>query len=173
MEGNNIKIRPLFDNVIVKKDEMEEKTKTGIIIQNSDENPALVGTVISVGKDVEEEIKKGDRIMYAPFSGRELGGFLILAQHDIMGIVEDGKEEKKNGKCEKHGRIMLHEDRCHDCRNEETKSIRQELADKKIRELDNISKEMDSQLLGDKVIGKIKKNVACGEEIKQSDLEKK
>lgn len=88
MEGN-IKIRPLFDNVIVEKDEVEEKTKTGIIVQNSDENPALVGKVISVGKDVEEEIKPGDKIMYAPFSGRELGGFLILAQHDIMGVVED------------------------------------------------------------------------------------
>ena len=98
MEGNNIKIRPLFDNVIVKKDEMEEKTKTGIIIQNSDENPALVGTVISVGKDVEEEIKKGDRIMYAPFSGRELGGFLILAQHDIMGIVEKTISEELEDK---------------------------------------------------------------------------
>lgn len=90
MEGN-IKIRPLFDNVIVKKDELEEKSKTGIIITNTDENPALVGTVISVGKDVEEEIKPGDKIMYAPFSGRELGGFLILAQHDIMGVVEEEK----------------------------------------------------------------------------------
>lgn len=88
MEGN-IKIRPLFDNVIVKKDELEEKSKTGIIITNTDENPALVGTVISVGKEVEDEIKVGDRIMYAPFSGRELGGFLILAQHDIMGVVEE------------------------------------------------------------------------------------
>lgn len=88
MEGN-LKIRPLFDSVVVKKDEVEEKTKTGIIITNSDENPALVGTVISVGKEVEEEIQPGNRIMYAPFSGRELGGFLILAQHDIMGVVEE------------------------------------------------------------------------------------
>ena len=87
MEG----IRPLFDNVIIKKDELEEKSKTGIIITGSDDNPALVATVVSVGKDVEEEIKPGDRIMYAPFSGRELGGFLILAQHDIMGVIEEEK----------------------------------------------------------------------------------
>lgn len=91
MEGN-IKIRPLFDNVVVKQDEIEKKSKTGIIITGSDNNPALVGTVISVGKEIDEEIKVGDRIMYAPFSGRELGGFLLLAQHDIMGVVI---EEKK------------------------------------------------------------------------------
>ncbi|NCU32535.1 MAG: co-chaperone GroES, partial [Candidatus Moranbacteria bacterium] len=78
MEGN-IKIRPLFDNVVIKEDEIEEKSKTGIIITGSDNNPALVGTVISVGKEIDEEIKVGDRIMYAPFSGRELGGFLLLA----------------------------------------------------------------------------------------------
>jgi chaperonin GroES len=97
MEGNQ-KIRPLFSNVIVKKDDSEEKSKTGIII-GSDENPALVGTVISVGKELTEEIKPGDKIMYAPFSGRELGGFLILAEHDIMGVVEEEKKEEGNCVC--------------------------------------------------------------------------
>lgn len=91
MEGNNLQIRPLFDNVVVRKDELEEKSKSGIIISGSDNNPALIGTVISVGKEVEDEIKIGDKIMYAPFSGRELGGFLILGQHDIMGIIEEQK----------------------------------------------------------------------------------
>ena len=84
MEG---KIRPLFDNVVVKKEEIEEKTKTGIFV-GSENNPALVGIVESVGNEVEDQIKVGDKIMYAPFSGRELGGFLILSQHDILGVVE-------------------------------------------------------------------------------------
>jgi len=109
MEGNNLKIRPLFDNVVVKKDEVEEKSATGIIITNSDENPALVGTVISVGKDVEDEIKPGDKIMYAPFSGRELGGFLLLAQHDIMGVVEEeyhSKSEQRRVKTLKDGNCV-------------------------------------------------------------------
>lgn len=90
MEGN-IKIRPLFDNVVVKKDEIEEKTKSGIYVE-ANEQTALVGTVVSVGKEVENEITVGDRIMYAPFSGRELGGFLILAQHDIMGVIDEESE---------------------------------------------------------------------------------
>ena len=109
MEGNQ-KIRPLFDNVIVKKDDSEEKSKTGIIV-GSDDNPALVGVVISVGKDLTEEIKVGDKIMYAPFSGRELGGFLILSEHDIMGVIEeDGCKhswiylaEKNVERCDKCG----------------------------------------------------------------------
>ncbi|MDY0388546.1 MAG: co-chaperone GroES [Methanolobus sp.] len=136
MEGN-IKIRPLFDNVIVKKDELEEKSKTGIIITNTDENPALVGTVISVGKDVEEEIKPGDKIMYAPFSGRELGGFLILAQHDIMGVVIQEKEAKKEKfectQCGTQGTPHVQEgfghelfvagERCPNCSNNKWKRI--------------------------------------------------
>lgn len=86
MEGN-YKITPLFDNVLVKKDEVEEKSKTGIIT-GSDQQEMLVGIVVSVGKDIEEQIKAGARVMYAPFSGREFGEFTLLAQHDVMGIIE-------------------------------------------------------------------------------------
>lgn len=86
MEGN-VKIRPLFGNVLVRKEQIEGKTKTGIIL-GQDENPALIGVVEATGKEVEDQIKKGDKIMYAPFSGREMCGFLLLEQHDIIGIIE-------------------------------------------------------------------------------------
>ena len=86
MEGN-YKITPLFDNVLVKKDEVEEKSKTGIIT-GSDQQEMLVGIVVSVGNDIEEQIKAGVKVMYAPFSGREFGEFTLIAQHDIMGIIE-------------------------------------------------------------------------------------
>lgn len=87
MEG--IKIRPLFDNVVIRKDQIEETSKTGIITGSNDQ-PALIGIVVSVGKDVEEEMKPGDKIMYAPFSdsGKEFGDYVVIAQHDIMGIIE-------------------------------------------------------------------------------------
>lgn len=87
MEGN-YKITPLFDNVLVKKDEVEEKSKTGIIT-GSDQQEMLVGIVVSVGKEIEEQIKVGVKVMYAPFSGREFGEFTLLAQHDIMGIIQE------------------------------------------------------------------------------------
>ena len=94
MEGN-YKITPLFDNVLVKKDEVEEKSKTGIIT-GSDQQEMLVGIVVSVGKDIEEAIKVGDKVMYAPFSGREFGEFTLIAQHDLMGILEEKDELKCN-----------------------------------------------------------------------------
>lgn len=90
MEGN-YKITPLFDNVLVKKDEVEEKSKTGIIT-GSDQQEMLVGIVVSVGKEIEEQIKVGVKVMYAPFSGREFGEFTLLAQHDLMGIIEEKNE---------------------------------------------------------------------------------
>lgn len=92
MEGIS-NIRPLFDNVVIRKDQIEETSKTGIITGSSNQ-PALIGLVISVGKDVEEEIKPGDRIMYAPFSdtGKEFGDYVVIAQHDILGVIEQEKQ---------------------------------------------------------------------------------
>lgn len=92
MEGIS-NIRPLFDNVVIRKDQIEETSKTGIITGSSNQ-PALIGLVISVGKDVEEEIKPGDRIMYAPFSdtGKEFGDYVVIAQHDILGVIEEEKQ---------------------------------------------------------------------------------
>ncbi|MCB0363419.1 MAG: co-chaperone GroES [Bdellovibrionales bacterium] len=92
MEGIS-NIRPLFDNVVIRKDQIEETSKTGIITGSSNQ-PALIGLVISTGKDVEEEIKPGDRIMYAPFSdtGKEFGDYVVIAQHDILGVIEEEKQ---------------------------------------------------------------------------------
>ncbi len=85
MEG--IKIKPLFDNVVVEELKEEEQTSTGIIVRTEDAT-VLAGRVLAVGKEVEEEIKVGDTIAYAPFSGRLIAGYLLLGQHDIMGIIE-------------------------------------------------------------------------------------
>jgi chaperonin GroES len=158
-------IKPLFDNVIVEPKKEEEKSKTGIVLSTTNEEQTLTGKVLAVGKDVENDIKVGDFVVYAPFSGKEIGGKLIIGSHDLMGIIEEKKEEgncvctaacgaglghnKKTGICEKHGKVMLHDGKCSECRESENKTIRQELCDKNVRELDQRAKEIDKQLLGE------------------------
>lgn len=37
----------------------------------------------------------------------------------VNGMIDKVNDvEKGAGRCDKHGRIMLHNDKCHDCRNE-------------------------------------------------------
>lgn len=79
-------IKPLTDNLIIKEKKIEEKSKTGIVLTTNNEEQTLTGEVIATGKDVEE-IKKGDKVVYAPYSGKQIGGMLIISQSDIMGIV--------------------------------------------------------------------------------------
>ena len=81
-----MRIKPLGDNIIINPKKVEEKSKTGIVLTTNNEEQTLTGEVVEVGKDVEE-IKKGNKVVYASYSGREIGGKLIISQNDIMGII--------------------------------------------------------------------------------------
>jgi chaperonin GroES len=82
-----MKIRPLGDNIIVKPKKEEETSATGIVLSTNNDEQTLTGEVLAVGKDAND-IKVGDFVVYAPFSGKEIGGKLIIGSHDIMGIIE-------------------------------------------------------------------------------------
>ena len=95
-----IKIRPLHDRVIVKRIEEEEKTKGGIIIPDTAKEKPQEGKILAAGPgDRDEdgnriamEVKVGDRVLYAKYSGTEVKmdgkKMLILRESDILAIVE-------------------------------------------------------------------------------------
>lgn len=98
----DFRIRPLGDRVVVKPVEREEKTKTGIFLPDtaSKERP-MEGTVLAVGegrrddngKLVPMNVKAGDKVIFAKYSGTEFKvddvEYLILSEKDILGIVQD------------------------------------------------------------------------------------
>ncbi len=106
-KGDIVMLRPLGANVVVKADAVEEKTKSGIFIPDtaSKEKP-MQGTVLAVGngavvdgKRVPIDLKVGDSIVFAKycgttvkFEGEEL---LILAERDILAVVEPDTKKKK------------------------------------------------------------------------------
>ena len=92
-------IKPLFDRVVVESVQSEEKTKSGFILPSSAQEKPQTARVVAVGPggvvdgtDVTMEVKIGDVVLYAKYSGSEFKvdgkEFTILRQSDILAIVE-------------------------------------------------------------------------------------
>ena len=92
-------IRPLFDKVVVKQTNKEETTKSGFILPSSAQEKQQTATVVAVGpggvidgKEVTMQVKVGDVVLYAKYSGSEFKvdgeEFTIIRQSDILAIVE-------------------------------------------------------------------------------------
>ncbi len=93
-------IKPLFDKVVVKSIEAEEKTASGIILPGTAQEKPQMAEVVAVGpgglidgKDVAMQVKVGDKVLYSKYSGSEfkIDGqeVIILRQSDILAIVNE------------------------------------------------------------------------------------
>jgi len=91
------KIRPLYDRVLVKRLETEEKTEGGIIIPDTAKEKGQTGKVVAVGtgrlskdgKVTPLQVKEGNVIYFGKYSGTDLGeDHLIIREDEILGIVE-------------------------------------------------------------------------------------
>jgi chaperonin GroES len=90
------------DRVVVKPKGREEQTRGGIILPDTAGEKPQQGEVISVGpgrqlddgKRVELDLKVGDTVLFAKYSGTEFklddDDLLILSERDILGVIESG-----------------------------------------------------------------------------------
>jgi chaperonin GroES len=95
-----MKIRPLYDRIVVKRIEEQETTRNGIIIPDSAKEKPQEGEVIAIGKGkrledgqlVALDIKAGDRILFGKYSGNEikLDGieYIIMREDDVLGVLD-------------------------------------------------------------------------------------
>lgn len=92
-------VKPLFDKVVVKAIEKEEKTAGGFILPSASQEKQATAEVVAVGpggvidgKEVNMQVKVGDKVLYAKYSGSEfkIDGeeLTIIRQSDILAIVE-------------------------------------------------------------------------------------
>jgi chaperonin GroES len=93
-------IRPLQDRILIKRVKEEEKTKGGIIIPDTAKEKPVEGKVIAVGNGAVQkdgtvrklEVKKGDTVLFAKYSGSDIKlegeDHLILREEDILAIIE-------------------------------------------------------------------------------------
>ena len=97
-------IQPLGDRILVKSLEGDEKSPGGIILPDMAKEKPQEGKVMAVGKGrlMEDgtvkplEIKVGDTVLYAKYSGTEVNHgeneFLILREDDILAVLKDAKK---------------------------------------------------------------------------------
>jgi chaperonin GroES len=92
-------IKPLTDRVVIKMVEVEETTKSGIILAGSAKEKPQVAEVVAVGpggivdgKEVKMYVNKGDKVITSKYSGTEIkidnDEYIIVRQGDILAIVE-------------------------------------------------------------------------------------
>ncbi len=95
-----MKIKPLHDRVIVKRNDAEQKTASGIIIPDTAKEKPQEGTVIAVGTGIRKEdgtvlpldVKEGDKVLFGKYAGTEIKidgeELLMMKEDDILGVIE-------------------------------------------------------------------------------------
>lgn len=96
-----MKVRPLYDRILLRRIEAEERTKGGIIIPDSAKEKPLVASVVAVGAGrIDDDgdvtpltVKAGDRVLISKYAGTEVkidgNEHLIVREDDVLGIVEE------------------------------------------------------------------------------------
>lgn len=94
-----MKLKPLFDRVVLKKTELKQKNTFGLVLPETSGEKPLVGEVISVGDGVISDsdtrtmiVKKNDRVVFSKYAGTEIKidntDYIIIRQSDILAILE-------------------------------------------------------------------------------------
>ena len=95
-----MKLNPLSNRVVIKFEEAEEKTKTGIILTASAQEKHHVAEVVAIGPGKITDngavaamtVKVGQRVIASKYAGTlvKLDGveYTILSEDDILAIVE-------------------------------------------------------------------------------------
>lgn len=92
-------IKPLEDRVVLKMVEVDQTTKSGIILSAGSQEKPQIAEVIEVGpgriedgKKIEMCVKKGDKVITSKYSGTEIKyegcDYIIVKQSDILAVVD-------------------------------------------------------------------------------------
>ena len=87
-----MKIKPLGDRVLIKLEEVEEKTAGGIFIPQTAQEKTQTGTVVAVGDDEMINVKAGQKVMYDKNAGTTVSSdnedHLLIRYADILAVIE-------------------------------------------------------------------------------------
>src|SRR5258705_12349127 len=95
-----MKIRPLYDRIVVKRIEEKEQMHGGLYIPDSAKEKPQEGEVAAVGKGkrledgkvVPLDVQEGDRILFGKYSGSDIkldgDEYLVMREDEVLGIVD-------------------------------------------------------------------------------------
>ena len=94
-----MKIKPLFDRVVLEPLESEKETKGGILLPSAAQEKSQLAKVVAVGsgentegKNVGMQVKVGDKVLYGKYAGTEITvedtKYVVIRQLDILAVIE-------------------------------------------------------------------------------------
>ena len=98
--ATDLKLRPLYDRIVVRRTEAKEQVRGGIIIPDTAKEKPQEAEVIAVGegkfnedgKRIKLDVKKGDKVLIGKYSGTEIKiddvEYTILREDEVLAIVE-------------------------------------------------------------------------------------
>ena len=92
-------VKPLGDRVVIKNVEIEETTKSGILLTGAAKEKPQMAEVLAVGpgglvdgKEITMNVKVGDKVIYSKYAGTEVKSagqeLIIVRQHALLATVE-------------------------------------------------------------------------------------
>ena len=96
-----MKMKPLYDRILIKRIEEKEQKKGTIIIPDTAKEKPMEGKVIAVGagavnkegKRTPLEVKVGDRVLFGKYAGTEIKiddqEHVILREDEVLAIVDE------------------------------------------------------------------------------------
>jgi chaperonin GroES len=96
-----VKVKPLFDRIVVRREETKEVVMGGIVIPDTAKEKPMEGTVIAVGQGrrgdsgefIAPVVKEGDKILLGKYSGTEVKvngeDLVIIREDDILAVIEN------------------------------------------------------------------------------------
>jgi chaperonin GroES len=98
-----MKVKPVGDRIVVRRQESQEKTAGGIVLPDSAKNKSQRGKVLAVGpgkllKDGRRrglQVKEGDSILFTAWAGDEFkegrsgDALLIMREEDVLAVVDE------------------------------------------------------------------------------------
>lgn len=95
-----MKLKPLFNNILIKPLQAEERSAGGILLPDSAKEKPQIGEIMAVGEgeitpkgdQVKIVVKVGQKVMYKKWGGTEVKvngeDWMLIEQKDILAIVE-------------------------------------------------------------------------------------
>ncbi len=94
-----MKLKPLFDKVVLEPVEANEKSQGGILLPGTAQEKQQIGVIVAVGnggmidgKEVVMQVEVGQKVLYAKYSGSDFKyegkEYVIIRQSDILAVME-------------------------------------------------------------------------------------
>jgi len=93
-------MQPLNDRVLIKRDDQQDKTESGLYLPSASQEKPNSGVVVKVGygrrapktgKLIPMTVKEGDKVLFSKYGGQEIElygeTYLVLREDEIFAVV--------------------------------------------------------------------------------------